>query len=103
MSRKQPRPQATIQLRLEPFNDRCRECGQPLWVAYHNFRTIATLDGLLGLRLVVRRCVNGGCQRYHRPYRPEEEGAFALPQGTLRPRRHRFSWGSALCSAPQRP
>jgi hypothetical protein len=42
---------------------------------------VATLDGLLGLRLVVRPCVNRGCEMYHRPYRPEEEGAFALPQG----------------------
>jgi len=33
------------------------------------------------LRLVVRRCVNEGCALYHKPYRPEGEGAFALPQG----------------------
>jgi hypothetical protein len=33
------------------------------------------------LRLVVRRCVNEGCALYHEPYRPEGEGAFALPQG----------------------
>ncbi len=33
------------------------------------------------LRLVVRRCVNRDCALYHEPCRPEEEGAFALPQG----------------------
>jgi hypothetical protein len=33
------------------------------------------------LRLVVRRCVNRDCELYHEPHRPEEEGAFALPQG----------------------
>jgi Transposase, Mutator family len=36
---------------------------------------------LVRLRLVVRRCVNEGCELYHEPRRPEEEGAFALPQG----------------------
>ena len=29
----------------------------------------------------MRRCVNEGCALYHEPYRPEGEGAFALPQG----------------------
>jgi hypothetical protein len=36
---------------------------------------------LVRLRLVVRRCVNRDCELYHEPHRPEEEGAFALPQG----------------------
>jgi len=47
----------------------------------HSPRTVATLSGLVKLRLVVRRCVNEGCVLYHQPYRPEGEGAFALPQG----------------------
>lgn len=33
------------------------------------------------LRLVVRRCVNPACEFYQCSLRPEEEGAFALPQG----------------------
>ena len=36
---------------------------------------------MVRLRLVVRRCVNPACALYHEPHRPEEEGAFALPQG----------------------
>ena len=36
---------------------------------------------MVRLRLVVRRCVNRDCELYHEPHRPEEEGAFALPQG----------------------
>ncbi len=36
---------------------------------------------MVRLRLVVRRCVNRDCALYHEPHRPEEEGAFALPQG----------------------
>jgi hypothetical protein len=81
MARIKPRPPATSELRLEPLNDRCELCDEKLWVAYHSPRTVATLSGLVRLRLVVRRCVNEGCVLYHEPYRPEEEGAFALPQG----------------------
>lgn len=81
MARNQPRPPALSELRLEPLNDRCECCTEKLWVAYHSPRTVATLSGLVKLRLVVRRCVNRDCVLYHEPYRPEGEGAFALPQG----------------------
>jgi hypothetical protein len=81
MARNQPRPPALSELRLEPLEDRCPSCGQKSWVAYHSPRTVATLSGLVRLRLVVRRCVNRDCELYHEPHRPEEEGAFALPQG----------------------
>ena len=81
MSRNQPRPEATFEIRLEPLEEHCQECGEKLWVAYHSPRTVATLEGLVRLRLVVRRCVNSDCELYHEPHRPEEEGAFALPQG----------------------
>jgi hypothetical protein len=81
MARNQPRPPALSELRLEPLEDRCGSCGQKSWVAYHSPRTVATLSGLVRLRLVVRRCVNRDCELYHEPHRPEEEGAFALPQG----------------------
>ncbi len=81
MARNQPRPPATSELRLEPLEDRCAGCGEKSWVAYHSPRTVATLSGSVRLRLVVRRCVNRDCALYHEPCRPEEEGAFALPQG----------------------
>lgn len=42
---------------------------------------VSTLEGLIRLRLVVRRCVNPECKLYAKPHRPEQEGAFALPQG----------------------
>ena len=32
------------------------------------------------LRLQIRRCEREGCSRYHVAYRPEAEGAIALPQ-----------------------
>lgn len=81
MARNQPRPPAASELRLEPLSDRCLICEHKLWVAYHNTRTVATLSGLVQLRLVVRRCVNPECELYQRSRRPEQEGAFALPQG----------------------
>ncbi len=59
-----------------------------------------TLSGAVRLRLKIRRCERQGCARHHRPYRPEAEGAIALPQhefgldvialvGALRHREHR--------------
>jgi len=52
-----------------------------MWVSYHRARTVATLDGPLRLRLVIRRCVNPECELYRHSRQPEQEGAFALPQG----------------------
>jgi len=61
---------------------------------------VVTLSGAVRLRLRIRRCEREGCSRHHRPYRPEAEGAIALPQhefgldvvalaGVLRHRDHR--------------
>ena len=66
---------------LEPLRTRCEACGGPLWIAYHNTRTVATLDGLVHLTAKIRRCETRTCTLYHRPYRPEEEGGWALPHG----------------------
>ena len=57
-------------------------------------------SGSVRLRLKIRRCEREDCARYHKPYRPEAEGAIALPQhefgldvialvGVLRHREHR--------------
>lgn len=81
MARTAARPPATARMTLEPVQRRCWCCGGPLWVAYHGTRTVATLGGLTALRLVVRRCETAACAAYHRAYRPEAEGALALPQG----------------------
>jgi hypothetical protein len=67
---------------------------------YENSRTLVTLSGAVRLRLRIRRCEAPGCPRFHVPYRPEAEGAIALPQhefgldvmalvGVLRHRDHR--------------
>jgi hypothetical protein len=81
MPRRQARPVAPQQYALEPYRTSCVLCGQPAHVAYHSRRTLATLDGLYRLDLAVRRCQNPACPQYQRPYRPEEEGHWALPHG----------------------
>src|SRR5215211_8826483 len=81
MARRQARPAALHQYTLEPYQRRCVHCGGPAHVAYHNGRTVTTLDGVYRLTLRIRRCIDPACPLYHRPYRPEEEGAWALPHG----------------------
>jgi hypothetical protein len=50
-------------------------------VAYHSQRRLTLLDEVVQFTLVVRRCRTPSCPRYGRPYRPEAEGAWALPHG----------------------
>ncbi len=81
MARRVARPAAPRQYRLEPYQRCCPHCGGAARVAYHDRRTIATLDGLYHLVLVIRRCHNPTCPLHRQPYRPEEEGGWALPHG----------------------
>jgi hypothetical protein len=81
MARRHRRPPPDYERTLAPLDARCPLCGGPAPVAYHGRRTVATLDGLCRLTLVVRRCRNAACPLDRRPYRPEEEGAVALPHG----------------------
>jgi hypothetical protein len=75
------RAEATQARTLTPLKEQCEQCGQPLWVGYHAHRTVTQLDGLWKLTIVVRRCIQPDCPRYHVAYRPEEEGSWALPHG----------------------
>jgi hypothetical protein len=81
MARRPARPAAPRSYRLEPEQPRCPHCGGPARVAYHDRRTVVTLDGLYDLVLVVRLCRDPACPLYRRPYRPEEAGGWALPHG----------------------
>jgi hypothetical protein len=85
---------------LQPLQRVCPSCRQPMRIRYENRRTLVTLSGAVRLRLKIRRCEQEGCPRHHTPYRPEAEGAIALPQhefgldvialvGGLRHREHR--------------
>jgi mutator family transposase len=80
MSRLSMRPTPSRWETLETATRRCPACGGRLSCHYTNRRAVVTLDGPLGLRLKVRRCVNRSCARYHRAFRPEGEGALVLPQ-----------------------
>ena len=81
MARRTRRPAPTHHQFLEPLNTRCPQCQGPLWAAYLNPRTVTTLRGVYRLTLRIRRCITPTCPRYHKPYRPEEEGSWALPHG----------------------
>src|SRR5215217_6591683 len=85
---------------LAPVRQRCPGCGGHMRLRYENRRNLVTLSGAVRLRLRIRRCEASGCARFHVPYRPEAEGALALPQhefgldvialvGVLRHREHR--------------
>jgi len=80
MARKAARPAATSERLMRCLRSRCPACGGKMWADYDNLRTVTTLQGLVRLRLKVRRCHYDACERQLRPYRPELEGRYALPQ-----------------------
>jgi len=79
MARRNSRPAAAREESLEPVLKTCPACGRTMWADYSNHRTLVTLTGLVRLDLSIRRCPHKDCSRYRRPYRPEAEGALALP------------------------
>lgn len=81
MARVSRRPQATREKELESFFRACPGCGMRLYAVYRTTRTVTTLEGICRLTLQVRQCRNPDCVRYRCPYRPEEEGKWALPHG----------------------
>src|SRR3989440_11992161 len=81
MARKQARPPASNSITLHPLRTTCRACGSRMRMARHSQRTVTTLQGVTQLTLKVYRCRNTNCPRFGQPYRPEEEGAWALPHG----------------------
>ena len=100
MARTTPRPTPTATRILQPLGRHCPLCGETMWAAYHNYRTITTLEDVVHLTLQIRRCLNRACPHFRRPYRPEAEGRLALPGhefgldviawvGTLRYAQHR--------------
>jgi hypothetical protein len=100
MARTTPRPRPTATQTLTPLLRHCPTCGNTMWAAYHNYRTITTLTDMLRLTLKIRHCVTPVCPQFRHPYRPEAEGRLALPKhefgldiialvGTLRHAQHR--------------
>lgn len=80
MARTGRRGQPSIVKDLAPLRSNCPACGQRMGRDYTNRRTLAALAGLTRLHLAIRRCHTPACPRYLRPFRPEAEGRFALPQ-----------------------
>jgi hypothetical protein len=80
MARTTPRPIPTATQTLTPLRRHCPCCGTTMWAAYHNSRTLTTLEAVLRLTLQIRRCLNAHCPRFRKPYRPEAEGRLALPK-----------------------
>src|SRR3989449_6815134 len=80
MARTTPRPSPTLTQTLQPIVRHCPCCGAPVWAAYHNYRTITTLEAIMRLTLQIRRCLNPACPQVPQPYRPEAEGRLALPK-----------------------
>jgi hypothetical protein len=81
MGRTKAAPEATEEHSLSCENVMCSECGQGMEYAYDNRRKVTLLEGRVAqLRLKIRRCGNTACQRYHKVYRPEAEGRWALSE-----------------------
>ncbi len=72
--------QPTITRDLAPERSDCPHCGRPMTADYANRRTLHTLAGVTRLNLTIRRCHHPACPAHKRPYRPEAEGALALPR-----------------------
>lgn len=70
----------TITRDLTPERTACPQCGRPMWAEYTARRTIHALAGVTRLNRTVRRCRTTACAGYKKPYRPEAEGAVALPR-----------------------
>lgn len=79
MARRHARPAPTEEKCLDAAQTACPACGRKMWFGYANSRTLVTLNGLIRLELKIRQCRHAECSRYRRPYRPEAEGALALP------------------------
>ena len=85
MARRTPRLEATHEKTLTPLKERCEQCGQPLWVAYHGHRTVTTLSGLWKLTLVVRQCIEPNCPRFHQRYRAARRRILGAAAWRIRP------------------
>ena len=80
MARTPPRPPPTHTPTLQAIVRQCPGCGEPMWAAYHNYRTITTLEAIVPLTLQIRRCLHSACPQGRQPSRPEAEGRLALPK-----------------------
>ena len=79
MARLNKRDPADRQDVLHCESSSCPSCGNATYLAYHNDRRLIFLTGSVYYTIKVRRCRNQTCPAYKKPFRPEAEGALALP------------------------
>jgi len=70
----------TLTRDLTPDRTACPHCGGPMTADDANRRTVHTPAGVTRLNLTIRRCHTPACVAHKKPYRPEAEGAVALPR-----------------------
>jgi hypothetical protein len=80
VTKKAKTAEPTITRDLTPERTDCPHCGHPMTADYANRRTLHTLAGVTRLNLTIRRCHAPACPARKKPYRPEAEGALALPR-----------------------
>ena len=68
---------------LYPTQRTCPNCGEPLVERYRQSRFIVTLSGMLRLNKHVLECQTLNCRQHGVKWRPEGDGALALPYYTF--------------------
>jgi hypothetical protein len=75
--------QGSKQVDLYPTQRTCPACGELLVERYRQSRYIVTLSGMLKLNKHVLECQTQECKQHGDRWRPEGEGALALPHYTF--------------------
>jgi hypothetical protein len=83
MARTTPRPTPTTAQTLTPMLRHCPCCGNTMWAAYHNYRTLTTLETVLRLTLQIRRCLNSHCSQFRIPIARKPKAAWPCPSTNL--------------------
>jgi hypothetical protein len=101
MARRTPRQEATHEKTLTPLQERCEQCGQPLWVAYHGHRTVTTLSGLWKLTLVVRESYRADLSVLSSAVSTGRRRALGTAAWRIRPGSDCLDWPVAVSRPPQ--
>ena len=80
MARRQARPRPERERTLAGVRRSCPSCGGGMRIRSTHRRTTTTSTGPVRLHPKIQRFEGAGCARRHRPYRPEDEAALALPR-----------------------
>lgn len=75
--------QGSTEVDLYPTQQACPGCGEPLGERYRQARYIVALSGMIKLIKHVLECQTLECKQHGVKWRPEGEGALALPRYTF--------------------